>query len=196
MLATITQQQPIAVSFTLAEQHVPELVQALQQERPLLVEAWSRDDRMLLASGELASMDNRVDTNTGTVRLKARFTNADKQLFPQQFVNVRLQLAIHEEALKIPNDALQFGNQGRFVWVIDEENQAQMQQVQLGVGDAEFTLVDEGLKPEQLVVVEGVDRLKNGSKVEIITLNGEPIAPVEANSPAQGDSRAGRNQQK
>ncbi len=196
VLATITQQQPIAVSFTLAEQHVPELVQALQQEQPLLVEAWSRDDRRLLASGELASMDNRVDTNTGTVRLKARFTNADKQLFPQQFVNVRLQLAVHEQALKVPNDALQFGNQGRFVWVIDEENQAQMQQVQLGVGDAEFTLVDEGLKPEQLVVVEGVDRLKNGSKVEIITLDGEPVAPVEGNSPAQGESRAGRNQQK
>lgn len=182
VLATITQQQPIAVSFTLAEQHVPELVQAMATGEPLLVEAWSRDERQLLASGELTSMDNRVDTSTGTVRLKARFTNTDNQLFPQQFVNVRLKLAVFENVLKVPNDALQFGNQGRFVWVVDEDDQAQMRQVQLGVGDAEFTLVDTGLQAGQLVVIEGVDRLKNDSKVEVITLNGEPV-PAANNQP-------------
>lgn len=189
VLATITQQQPIAVSFTLAEQHVPELLEAMTTAGPLVVEAWSRDDRQLLASGELASMDNRIDTATGTVRLKARFENTDSQLFPQQFVNVRLQLAVLENVLKVPNDALQFGNQGRFVWVIDEDDKAQMQQVEPGVGDAEFTLVDEGLEAGQRVVVEGVDRLKNGSKVEIITLDGQQVEPV-AGKPAEAKGSA------
>lgn len=172
VLATITQQQPIAVTFTLAEQHVPELLQALATGAELAVEAWSRDEQQLLAKGVFDSMDNQVDVSTGTVRLKARFANADQQLFPQQFVNVRLQLAVYQNVLKVPNDALQFGNQGRFVWVIDDELKAQMQPVKPGLGDADFTLVSEGLQAGQRVVLEGVDRLKTGSKVEVIYADG------------------------
>ena len=186
VLVTITQQQPIAVTFTLAEQQVPALLDAQNGRAPLVVEAWSRDDRTLLASGVLDSTDNQVDAATGTLRLKARFTNDDNRLFPGQFVNVRLQLAVHEQVLKVPNDALQFGNQGRFVWVLDAEGKAQMQPVEPGVGDAEFTLVDTGLEAGQQVVVEGVDRLKNGSKVEVITLDGQPVAPAASTAPAQG----------
>lgn len=186
VLVTITQQQPIAVTFTLAEQQVPALLDAQNGRAPLVVEAWSRDDRTLLASGVLDSTDNQVDAATGTLRLKARFTNDDNRLFPGQFVNVRLQLAVHEQVLKVPNDALQFGNQGRFVWVLDAEGKAQMQPIEPGVGDAEFTLVDTGLEAGQQVVVEGVDRLKNGSKVEVITLDGQPVAPAASTAPAQG----------
>lgn len=186
VLVTITRQQPIAVTFTVPEQQVPSLLQVAHGSQPLVVEAWSRDDRQLLASGVLDSMDNQVDTNTGTLRLKARFANEDNSLFPKQFVNVRLQLAVHEGVLKVPNDAIQFGNQGRFVWVIDAENKVQQQLVQPGQGDAEFTLVDEGLQAGQRVVVEGVDRLKNGGKVEIITLDGQLVQP--ADQPAAGPS--------
>lgn len=186
VLVTITQQQPIAVSFTVPEQEVQPLLQASNGEAPLVVEAWSRDDRQLLATGVLDSMDNQVDTSTGTLRLKARFTNENNQLFPKQFVNVRLQLATHENVLKVPNDALQFGNQGRFVWVLDDEDKAQMQLVKPGQGDAEFTLVKGDLQDGQRVVVEGVDRLKNGSKVEVITLDGQPVEQPESAKPATG----------
>lgn len=179
VLATITQQQPIAVTFTLAEQHVPELVQALASGHPLTVEAWSRDEQRMLAEGVFDSMDNQVDVSTGTVRLKARFTNADQQLFPQQFVNVRLRLAVYEDVLKVPNDALLFGNQGRFVWVVDDEQKAQMRLVTLGQGDAEFTLVSEGLNAGERVVIEGVDRLKDGSKVEVIRADGSSEPAVK-----------------
>ena len=188
VLVTITQQQPIAVSFTVPEQEVQSLMQAANGSQPLVVEAWSRDDRQLLATGVLDSMDNQVDTNTGTLRLKGRFSNEDNRLFPKQFVNVRLQLAVHEDVLKVPNDALQFGSQGRFVWLIDEEDKAQMQVVQPGQGDAEFTLVAEGLQAGQRVVVEGVDRLKNGSKVEVITLDGQPL-PVVTGKPEDAAER-------
>lgn len=194
VLVTITQQQPIAVTFTLAEQQLPALLAAHNGDTPLLVEAWSRDDRTLLASGVLDSMDNQVDPATGTLRLKARFTNEDNRLFPGQFVNVRLQLAVHDNVLKVPNDALQFGNQGRFVWVLDADGNAQMQQVELGVADAQFTLVTTGLEAGQQVVIEGVDRLKNGSKVEVITLDGQPVAPAVSvqNQPEQGARPAKR----
>lgn len=202
VLATITQQQPIAVSFTLAEQYLPELLQALDSsEEPLPVEAWSRDEQRLLAAGVFDSMDNQVDANTGTVRLKARFTNEDNSLFPQQFVNVRLQLAVHDNVLKVPNDALQFGNQGRFVWVVDEELKARMRPVQTGLGDAEFTLVTSGLQAGERVVLEGVDRLKDGGKVEVIRADGssEPVAQVPvAENPdgaARRDNPAGRSPQ-
>ncbi len=190
VLATITQQQPIAVSFTLAEQYVPELLQALAAGTALKVQAWSRGGQQLLAEGVLDSMDNQVDVNTGTVRLKARFTNQDNNLFPQQFVNVDLQLAVYQDVLKVPNDALQFGNQGRFVWVIDDELKAQMRSVQLGQGDADYTLVTEGLQSGERVVIEGVDRLKDGSKVEVIRADGssEPAAQsgAAAGKPAEG----------
>lgn len=175
VLVTITQQQPIAVSFTVPEQQLAALLQATTAEQPLVVEAWSRDDQNLLATGVLDSMDNQVDTATGTLRLKARFDNEDNSLFPKQFVNVRLQLAVHEDVLKVPNDALQFGNQGRFVWLVDDEDKAQMLSVQPQLGDAEFSLVEADLQAGQQVVVEGVDRLKVGTKVEVITLDGQPV---------------------
>lgn len=202
VLATITQQQPIAVSFTLAEQYLPELLQALDSsEEPLPVEAWSRDEQRLLAAGVFDSMDNQVDANTGTVRLKARFTNEDNSLFPQQFVNVRLQLAVHDNVLKVPNDALQFGNQGRFVWVVDEELKARMRPVQTGLGGAEFTLVTSGLQAGERVVLEGVDRLKDGGKVEVIRADGssEPAAQAPIvdgpDGAARRDNPAGRSPQ-
>lgn len=194
VLVTITRQQPIAVTFTVPEQQLQPLLRAVNGAQPLVVEAWSRDDRQLLASGVLDSMDNQVDTATGTLRLKARFTNEDNQLFPRQFVNVRLQLAAHEGVLKVPNDALQFGSQGRFVWVIDAEDKAQMQVVQLEQGDAEFTLVGDGLQAGQRVVVEGVDRLKNGSKVEVISADGQPVQSPASRQPA-GKPDAGQPSQ-
>lgn len=184
VLATITQQQPIAVSFTLGEQYVPELLQAVARGEPLPVEAWSRDEQQLLATGVLDSIDNQVDVSTGTLRLKARFTNEDNALFPQQFVNVRLQLAVYDNVLKVPNDALQFGNQGRFVWVVDDELKARMRPVQLGQGDAEFTLVTQGLAAGERVVIEGVDRLKDGGKVEVIRADGSSEPAVQDSKPA------------
>lgn len=182
VLATITQQQPIAVTFTLSEQYLPELLQAQGAGHRLVVEVFDRNDTQLLAAGVLDSMDNQVDPATGTVRLKARFTNEDNSLFPQQFVNVQLHLAVYEDVLKVPNDALQFGSRGRFVWIVDDESKVWMRPVTLGVSDAEFTLVRAGLAAGEQVVLEGVDRLREGGKVEVISAQEETAAPVTESS--------------
>ena len=121
-LVSITQDNPIAVNFTIPEHELQAVLQAYQLGEPLAVQAWNRDETQLLAEGVLESIDNQVDVSTGSVRLKARFDNPSQALFPNQFVNVRLQVTVHEQALLLPADAIQFGSNGRFVWKIDRKS--------------------------------------------------------------------------
>lgn len=178
VLATLTQQQPIAVSFTIAEQSVLNVQQAFAQNEALTVQVWNRAETELIEEGQLDSMDNQVDAATGTLRLKARLDNADNLLFAQQFVNVVLQVAQHKDVLLVPNDALQFGNQGRFVWRVLADKTVERVSVQVVQSDAQFSVVSADLSADETIVIEGVDRLKDGSKVEIIRADGssEPVA--------------------
>lgn len=197
VLVTLTQHQPIAISFTITEQSIQAVQQAVSKGQPLKVLAWNRDESQLLAEGVLDSLDNQVDAATGTLRLKARLANDDNLLFPQQFVNVTLQVAEHEQALMVPNDALQFGSQGRFVWRVLPDNTAQMVQVKVTQSDANYSVISADLSAGDRVVVEGVDRLKNGSKVEIIRADGSSETPaVSADKPEQQPDSNRRSQQR
>ncbi len=166
-LATITQMAPISVMFTIPETELANVRAATRANAALPVEAWDRDDRKPLATGTLASLDNRIDTATGTLRLRAGFTNESEELFPNQFVNVRL-LVSSEEAVVIPNAAIQFGAKGNFVYVVGAEEKVTIRTITLGPADGERIAVTDGLAAGERVVLEGLDRLREGSTAEII----------------------------
>ena len=192
-LVTITQTAPITVSFTLPEAELPALLARHRAGEPLKVEAWDRGERQRLAEGVLASLDNQIDTATGTVRLKARFENADERLFPNQFVNVRLLLETRRDALLLPAAAVQFGSAGTFVYVVDAENKVQMRPVTVAASNGEQSLIGAGLAAGEKVVLEGTDRLREGSTVEVVEGASKeatpPVAPgkAEPGSNPQGE---------
>lgn len=198
-LVTITQDNPIAVSFTIPEHELQAVLQAYRLEQPLSVQAWNRDESLLLAEGVLESIDNQVDVSTGSVRLKARFDNPQQILFPNQFVNVHLQVTVHDDALLVPADAIQFGTNGRFVWKIEADDTVVIQPIEIITSDGTWSMLRSGLAADDWVVVEGVDRLRSGSKVERVVPAGEEpvviddkeaVPTVDLNTPAPEASQA------
>ncbi|HEL4832378.1 TPA: MdtA/MuxA family multidrug efflux RND transporter periplasmic adaptor subunit [Stenotrophomonas maltophilia] len=167
-LVTLAQTAPISVLFTVPEPELPALLDAVQAQPALAVETWDREERRQLARGSLSSVDNRIDTTTGTLKLRAHFDNHDLALFPNQFVNVRLQLG-EQRALLIPDAAVQFGSQGNYVHIVDKDNKAQRRNVVLGPADDGRVAVRSGLVAGDKVVIEGIDGLEDGTAVEIIT---------------------------
>lgn len=165
-LVTITQTQPIAVSFTIPENQLVAVRNAYAQAQAagtqLSVEAWDRSEQQQLASGELTTLDNQIDSATGTLRLKAEFANIDDSLFPNQFVNARLQLQTLTDAITIPADAVQYGSAGTYVYVLDEKNKARIRMLKLGPLEGDRIAVLEGLSEGEPVVIEGIDRLRDG----------------------------------
>lgn len=168
-LVTITQTEPIAVIFTIPETEVPAMIRAMNGKSKPQVQAWDRDQRELLATGAVTSADNSIDTSTGTLRLKAVFANRDGRLFPNQFVNARVHVRDLHDAIVIPDAAVQYGAKGSYVFVIDGEEKAQMRPVTLGASDGHRIAVSKGLAANERVVLEGLDRLREGSEVVIST---------------------------
>ncbi|MGY0559906.1 efflux RND transporter periplasmic adaptor subunit [Luteimonas sp. A277] len=189
-IVTITQTSPISALFSIPETAVPTLIDAMRRADDLPVEAWDREERRLLATGTLSSVDNRIDTQTGTLRLRALFE--DDRLFPNQSVNIRLQLG-NEETLSIPDAAVQFGSQGTYVYVIDAEDTASVRPVVLGASSDGRVEVVEGLADGERVVLEGIDRLRDGAKVEVVQVDGEPPTATDddAADAAEGDAGNG-----
>lgn len=175
-LVVITQVKPITVNFTLAENDLPPVLARVRNNEQLLVQAWDRGEKQLLAEGVLHSLDNQIDVATGTVKLKARFDNASESLFPNQFVNVRLRVETRQGATLIPSAALQFGARGTFVFLLDNEDKVQLRKVEVGASDGALTLISAGLKVGERLVLEGTDKLKDGSEVQVI---GEPGAVAQ-----------------
>lgn len=169
-LTTLVQMQPISALFALSETRLDLLrqAQARADGAELRVQAWDADDRRLLAEGTLQALDNRIHAASGTVKLRARFENADESLFPNQFVNIRLALAQHEDVLSIPTAAVQYGTEGAFVFVIDTDLKAARRELTLGRANAGRVTVVSGLAPAERVVVEGVDRLHDGRGVQVV----------------------------
>ncbi|CAB3910889.1 efflux RND transporter periplasmic adaptor subunit [Achromobacter deleyi] len=171
-LTTLVQMRPISALFAISETRLDLLRQAQAQARAdgtvLRVQAWDGDDRRLLAEGTLQALDNRVQAASGTVKLRALFENADESLFPNQFVNIRLALAQHEDVLSIPTAAVQYGTEGAFVYVIDDDLKATRRELTLGRANAGRVTVVSGLAPAERVVVEGVDRLHDGRGVQVV----------------------------
>lgn len=200
-LVVITQTLPIAVTFTIPEGDLPAVLQRTRGGATLAVEAWDRGERLKLAEGVLESLDNQIDTATGTVKLKARFANAEQMLFPNQFVNVRLRVETRQKATIIPSAAVQFGSQGTFVYVVGDDGKVSLRPVTIAVSDAERSLVDGGVQPGERLVLEGTDRLRDGSVVEVIdpavvhSPDGaqRPPAARQGRSGEAGQGRAARN---
>jgi membrane fusion protein, multidrug efflux system len=180
-LVTITQMEPMNVVFTIPETEVTEVIEAHRSERKLPVEAWDRSETRRLASGELTSLDNRIDTSTGTLRLKAEFSNEDGRLFPNQFVNVRLAVRTIEQAVVIPGAAVQFGSQGNYVFVV-HENKVAIRPVTLGRAAEDRLVIAKGLKAGEHVVLEGLDRLREGSTVQVISDTASAAAEADTAS--------------
>ncbi len=189
-LVTITQSSPINVVFAIPENQLQQVRQAMRAGEPLVVEAWDRAEQQQLTSGVLTTLDNQIDIATGTLRLKAEFANQQEELFPNQFVNVRLNVAVRSGAVTIPQDAVQYGSAGTYIYTI-EDNKAQIRQVKLGPVDNGMVAIEEGLSVGTPVVLEGLDRLRPGRAVEIITEQGAaaPVTPAE-DTPRRRPQRA------
>jgi multidrug efflux system membrane fusion protein len=163
-LVVITQVQPIAVLFTLPEDNLPEVIQHMKSEE-LGVEAYSRDDQNKLAAGKLLTVDNQIDPTTGTVRFKAAFANHDLSLWPNQFVNIRLQLAVRKNAIIVPLAAIQRGTQGSYVFTV-KGGKAAMQPVKVDLTQGNIALIASGVAAGDQVVVDGQERLQSGTPVD------------------------------
>ncbi|MGB5045191.1 MAG: MdtA/MuxA family multidrug efflux RND transporter periplasmic adaptor subunit, partial [Nitrospira sp.] len=180
-LLVITQLQPITVVFALAEDHLPAVFERLKAGKQLVVEAFDREQKRKLATGTLLTVDNQIDPTTGTVRLKAVFPNDDSSLFPNQFVNARLLLDIKQGVTVVPSAAVQRGPKGTFVYVVNEvEQTVSVRAVTVGVAQGEEAAIDTGLTSGEVVVVDGTEKLREGSKVELRPAAGAVPASQEA----------------
>jgi multidrug efflux system membrane fusion protein len=184
-LVVITQLQPITVVFTIPQDSVFAVMKRIQSGDKLPVEAWDRELKARLATGVLASIDNVVDPATGTVKLRAQFANDDSALFPNQFVNVRMKLDTERDAVVIPSAAILRGAQGFFVYVVKAEQTVSVRAVKPGTTDGQRTAIAEGLAPGEIVVIDGMDRLREGAPVEV-------TQRPEFKPPADGAGRAGK----
>ncbi|RGP56117.1 efflux RND transporter periplasmic adaptor subunit [Pseudomonas abyssi] len=183
-IVSITQMQPIAVNFTVPEVDVPALRSSFRGEEPLKVEVLDRNDQQVIASGNLTTLDNQIDTATGTLRVRGQFANEDEALFPNQFVNVRLRLSTLRDVVTIASDAVQFGNSRTYVYVV-EDSKAYVREVTLGASADGRIAVTSGLQAGELVVLEGLDRLRDGKEVVIPDVENEVATASRATAPAQ-----------
>ncbi|MGC0990348.1 MdtA/MuxA family multidrug efflux RND transporter periplasmic adaptor subunit [Pantoea agglomerans] len=186
-IVVITQTHPIDVVFTLAENSISSILKAQKSGESLLVEAWDRSNQNLIASGKLLSLDNQIDVTTGTIKIKARFDNQDDTLFPNQFVNVRLKVNTLQDAIVIPPAALQMGNEGNFVWVVNSDNKVSKKSVIAGLQDSEKVVVSAGLEAGERVVTDGLDRLTEGAKVEVVAPQSNAPRATRATLPSKGE---------
>ena len=167
-MLVITQLQPISVLFTIPEDSLPPVMAKINRGVRLPVEAWNRDNSAKIANGYLVTVDNQIDQTTGTSKLKAVFENKDSSLFPNQFVNMRLLVDTKANQIVVPSVAIQHGQQGTFVFVVGDDSKVKITPVQIGIVlDNETTSIAGGLEEGAPVVVDGTDRLQNGSQVRI-----------------------------
>jgi membrane fusion protein, multidrug efflux system len=165
-LVVVTQLQPITVIFSIAEDYLPQIQKQLSQGHTMAVDALDRTQETQIATGSLLTLDNQIDTSTGTVKLKAIFPNKDSALFPNQFVNTRLLVETQHNATLLPAAAIQRSAQGAFVYVVKPDNTAQLRNIKAGVADGNTQAV-QGVQPNEMVAVSGFDRLQDGAKVAV-----------------------------
>lgn len=163
-LVVVTQLEPITVIFNVAEDYLPQIEKGMKGGHKLSVDALDRTQEQKIASGTVLTVDNQIDTTTGTVKLRAIFPNADLALFPNQFVNAKLLLATESNVTLVPSAAVQRNAQGAFVYIIKSDNTASVRTVTVGTTDGDTTVV-QGLNPGEIVATNGFDKLQDGAKV-------------------------------
>jgi len=192
-LLVITQLQPIAVIFSLPQDQLPQVASKLRNGEHLVVDAYDRDDTTNIESGKLLTIDNQIDTTTGTYKLKAVFNNDRNLLFPNQFVNVHLLADVKKNLVIVPASAIQRGPQGTYVYVVQSGNTAKIQTVTIAQTTANTVGLSAGLNAGDVVVVDGQDKLQDGSQVNPTTAPAAAPNARNANagqqpSPQQGHS--------
>ncbi|MEE3652959.1 MULTISPECIES: MdtA/MuxA family multidrug efflux RND transporter periplasmic adaptor subunit [unclassified Brenneria] len=177
-LVVITQTHPIDVVFTVPEDEIATILKAQKSDQSPVVEAWDRANQQKLSQGSLLSMDNQIDVTTGTIRLKARFENSDDALFPNQFVNIRMKVDTLQNAVVAPVAAVQMGNEGHFVWILNDKHEVSKRQITTGIQYGQQVVITAGLSPDVMVVTDGIDRLTEGAKVEVLPSAATEKTPV------------------
>ena len=185
-LVDIAQVTPINVIFSLPQSQLSTLLMRIQNggEQPK-VEVWDQGMNKRLAEGSVVTVDNQMDPTTGTVRIKASFDNKDFTLFPNQFVNVRMYVEQLDQALMIPSEALQNGTAGDYVWVVGADSTAIIRTVNKGFTDGTRTVITQGLKAGDTVIIDGVERLKEGGKVSAT----DPKKVLEENAASANEKK-------
>lgn len=163
-IVTINQVRPIDAAFSVPEAHLPQMRRRLAAGETLPVELWDRDARRQLAQGRVVALDNSIDSTTGTIRAKATFANADGALYPNQFVNVRLQVNLLEGVLTVPTTAVQ----NNYVYLVQEDSTVTQRRIRVGVTDGDRVSIEGDLREGEQVVTDGIDRLREGAKVAVI----------------------------
>jgi len=190
-LVVITQIQPITVLFPIPEDNLQQVLKRLKSGAALPVEAWDRAQKVKLATGKLLTVDNQIDTTTGTVKLRAEFANDDNALFPNQFVNVRMLVETRQDATLLPTAAVQRGAPGTFVYAVNEDRSVSVKPVKLGPVQGEITAAESGIAPGATVVVDGADKLREGAKVELISREARAAPPAGAQQRDKGNKAGG-----
>jgi multidrug efflux system membrane fusion protein len=178
-LVVLAQVEPIAVVFTIPQDNLPPVLARQRAGGPIPVDAYDREGRTKLASGVLVAVDNQIDAATGTVKLKASFVNGDGSLFPNQFVNARILVDSLRGAVLVPNEAIQRGAQGPFVYLVKPDKTVDLRKVTPGPSEAGVTAVREGVAAGDVLIVDGADKVQERSRVE-------PTARAERPAPRKG----------
>lgn len=188
-LVVVTQMQPMSVVFTVPEDNIGQIMARVQGGAKLKADAYDRAQVAKIAAGALSTVDNVIDPTTGTVKLRAMFDNSKEELFPDQFVNIRLQVDTLHNQIVVPTAAIGRGAAGTFVYVVDaQSHRVSIQPVKLGQTDGDHVAITSGLKAGDTVVVDGADRLRDGARV---VLPGEALPPPGVAN-QQGGDQAGR----
>jgi membrane fusion protein, multidrug efflux system len=188
-LVVITQLQPISVIFTQPEDRLPAMTAKIKAGATLAVTVFDRAFANKIADGTVETIDNQIDTTTGTVKVRAIFPNADDALFPNQFVKVRLLVDTLKDATVVPTAAIQIGAQGPFVYLVKDDDTVSVRPLKTGPAAGDRTAVLDGLQPGDTVVTDGVDRLHEGAKVRVPGQNGgKPDVSGGPDDSGQGDA--------
>ncbi len=191
-IVVITQLEPIGVVFTIPQDEIPRVQKRIQEEQELVVDAFDRDFRAKLASGQLLAIDNQVDATTGTLRLKAQFKNENGSLFPNQFVNARLTVDTLKRAFVIPSAAVQRGPEGPFVYVAKPDDTVELRMIVTGPTQGTETSIQTGLALGDMVITDGVDKLQPGAKVTFRGAGKSADAKPGSGKPAPAPNAAER----
>ncbi|NIG06999.1 MdtA/MuxA family multidrug efflux RND transporter periplasmic adaptor subunit, partial [Burkholderia sp. Tr-849] len=190
-LVVITQLQPMSVIFTTSEDNLPQIVKQVNAGQKLSVTAYNRNNTVPLETGSLATLDNQIDTSTGTVKLRANFDNKEGMLFPNQFVNTRLLVDVMRNATIVPTAAVLTGSIGQFVYVVKPDNTVTVRKVTIGPVDGERTSIVSGIALGERVVTDGSDRLREGAKISIPADKPKGASGARGAGAASGASGAG-----
>ena len=176
-LVVLTQVEPIAVLFTIPQDNLPAVLARQRAGGPITVEAFDREGRTRLASGTLVAIDNQIDQGTGTVKIKASFDNTSGGLYPNQFVNARVLVDTLKGVVLVPNESIQRGAQGAFVYAVKPDKTVELRKVALGPSEGGVTSVREGVATGDALIVDGADKVQERSRVEPTTRGERPPSP-------------------